>query len=126
MTQEVLPTLPGQCRVYRRRWLMLAIFVLYSCTNAMHWIQFSIISNIAARYFNVSSSAINWTAAIFEACYIPFVFPAAWLLDKYVRETSGVFIELGDSLQIISQSLLFREKSIHVFMDKVLKYVIWT
>lgn len=62
---------------------MLAIFVLCSCTNAMHWIQFSIISNIATRYFNVSSSAINWTALIFEACYIPFVFPASWLLDQY-------------------------------------------
>jgi FLVCR family feline leukemia virus subgroup C receptor-related protein len=86
MKQTVVLTLAGQCREYKRRWLMLAIFALCSCTNAMHWIQFSIISNIATRYFNVSSSAINWTAVIFEASYIPFVFPASWLLDQYVRE----------------------------------------
>jgi FLVCR family feline leukemia virus subgroup C receptor-related protein len=93
MKQAVVPTLTGQCRVYRRRWLMLAIFVLCSCANAMHWIQFSIISNITTRYFNVSSTAINWTAVIFEASYIPFVFPASWLLGKYVRETHWVFTE---------------------------------
>ncbi|XP_023706168.1 feline leukemia virus subgroup C receptor-related protein 1 isoform X2 [Cryptotermes secundus] len=92
MKQAVVPTLAGQCREYKRRWLMLAIFVLCSCTNAMHWIQFSIISNIATRYFNVSSNAINWTAVIFGVSYVPFAFPASWLLDQYVGVALGFLI----------------------------------
>jgi FLVCR family feline leukemia virus subgroup C receptor-related protein len=88
--KAVVPTLSGHCREYRRRWLMLAIFVLCSCSNSMHWIQYSIISNITTRYFDVSSRAINWTALVFEACYIPFVFPASWVLDRYVSKDHSV------------------------------------
>lgn len=36
-------------RVYKRRWIVLAIFVLYSASNALQWIQYSIIANIIQR-----------------------------------------------------------------------------
>lgn len=36
-------------RVYRRRWLMLFIFVLVFMTNAFQWIQFSIINNLITK-----------------------------------------------------------------------------
>ena len=80
--QQTMP--PFQCQEYRRRWLMLAIFILCSTTNSMHWLQYSIIANIMTRYYNVSSIAINWTSMIYMACYIPLVFPASWLLDRKV------------------------------------------
>lgn len=38
-----------QIKVYRRRWLMLAIFVLIFMTNAFQWIQFSIINNLITK-----------------------------------------------------------------------------
>jgi hypothetical protein len=71
---------------------MLAIFVLCSCCNAMHWIQFSIISNVVTRYYSVSSSAINLTAVVFGACYVPFVLPASWLLSRYVSCARSKFL----------------------------------
>lgn len=36
-------------RVFRRRWLMLLIFVLVFMTNAFQWIQFSIINNLITK-----------------------------------------------------------------------------
>ncbi len=36
-------------KVYRRRWLMLFIFVLVFTTNAFQWIQFSIINNLIMK-----------------------------------------------------------------------------
>jgi len=63
---------------------MLALFVLCSCCNAMHWIQYSIITNVVTRYFSVSSNAINLTAIVFGVCYVSFVLPAFWLLSRYV------------------------------------------
>lgn len=78
--QENAP--PLQCREYPRRWLMLVIFILCSTANAMHWLQYSIIANIMMRFYQVSSTAINWTSMIYMACYIPLVFPASWLLDR--------------------------------------------
>lgn len=35
-----------ETKVYKRRWIMLAIFVLVSMTNAFQWIQFSIITSL--------------------------------------------------------------------------------
>jgi len=83
LEQDTVP--PLRCREYRRRWLMLAIFILCSTANSMHWLQYSIIANIMMRFYQVSSTAINWTSMIYMACYIPLVFPASWVLDRKVR-----------------------------------------
>jgi hypothetical protein len=73
-----------RCRLYKRRWLILLIFVLYSMSNAMQWIQYSIISNIVTRYYAVDSYAISWTSMIYMITYVPLIFPASWFLDKMV------------------------------------------
>lgn len=39
----------GEYKVYKRRWIILGLFTLYSAANAMHWIQYSIIANIIQR-----------------------------------------------------------------------------
>ena len=96
--KAVVPTAAGQFQEYRKRWLMLAIFVMCSCCNAMHWIQYSIISNVVTRYFNVNSSVINLTAVIFGICYIPFVFPASWLLSRYVSDARFKYL-VGEWIQ---------------------------
>lgn len=36
-------------KVYRRRWLMLLIFVFVSMSNAFQWIQFSIITSLLIK-----------------------------------------------------------------------------
>nr|XP_018908694.1 PREDICTED: uncharacterized MFS-type transporter C09D4.1-like isoform X3 [Bemisia tabaci] len=85
----------GQCRVYRRRWLMLVLFSLCSACNAAHWIQYSIITNVVIQYYGVSAMAVNWTSMIFMAVYVPLVFPASWLLEKRglrVCVTLGTFL----------------------------------
>lgn len=38
-----------QVKVYKRRWLMLAVFVLVFMTNAFQWIQFAIINNLVTK-----------------------------------------------------------------------------
>lgn len=73
---------PGEFKVYNRRWLVLAIFVMYSASNALQWIQYSIIANIVQRYYNITSTWVDWTSMIFMILYIPLIFPASWILDK--------------------------------------------
>ncbi|XP_026465994.1 uncharacterized MFS-type transporter C09D4.1-like, partial [Ctenocephalides felis] len=69
-------------KVYKRRWLILGIFVLYSAANALQWIQYSIIANIVQKYYGISSTLVDWTSMIYMIVYIPLIFPASWLLDK--------------------------------------------
>jgi FLVCR family feline leukemia virus subgroup C receptor-related protein len=83
-----------RCRLYKRRWLILLIFVLYSMSNAMQWIQYSIISNIVTRYYAVDSYAISWTSMIYMITYVPLIFPASWFLDKMVTLRSYLIASL--------------------------------
>lgn len=74
----------NETKVYKRRWLILIIFVLYSASNSMQWIQYSIIANIVTMYYNVSTFSVDMTSMIFMITYIPFIFPASFVLDKFV------------------------------------------
>lgn len=72
------------CKVYKIRWLILAIFVLYSACNAMQWIQYSIIANVITKYYGVTNTEVNWTSMIYMVLYIPFIFPGSYMIDKLV------------------------------------------
>lgn len=70
------------CKVYKVRWLVLSIFVLYSASNAMQWIQYSIIADVIVKYYGVTYTEVDWTSMIYMILYIPFIFPGSYLLDK--------------------------------------------
>lgn len=76
---------PVEYKVFPYRWAVLFIFVLYSASNAMQWVQYSIIQDAVAKYYSVSSITVYWTSMIFMVTYIPLIFPASWLLEKMVR-----------------------------------------
>lgn len=80
------PTKKGQTEytVYPTRWLVLGVFVFYSASNSLQWIQYAIIQDTVVKYYNVSSSLVYWTSMVFMITYIPLIFPASWLLDKTV------------------------------------------
>ncbi|XP_060518783.1 uncharacterized MFS-type transporter C09D4.1 [Cylas formicarius] len=69
-------------KVYKIRWFILFLFVLFSASNAMQWIQFSIISGVIRDYYGVSKEWVNWTSLIYMILYIPFIFPGSFLLEK--------------------------------------------
>lgn len=71
-------------QVYKSRWLMLAFFVAYSASNAMQWVQYTIIQDIVVKYYGVPSHAVTWTSTVYMVTYVPLIFPASWLLDKTV------------------------------------------
>ncbi|CAG4989080.1 unnamed protein product [Colias eurytheme] len=75
---------PTEYTVYAIRWLVLFIFVLYSASNSMQWVQYSIIQDTVVKYYGVTSITVYWTSMIFMITYIPLIFPASYLLDKTV------------------------------------------
>ncbi|XP_076638376.1 choline/ethanolamine transporter flvcr2a isoform X1 [Colletes latitarsis] len=95
---SVQPTQMVETKIYKRRWLILMIFVLYSASNAMQWIQYSIISNIVSSFYNVSSFAVDMTSMIFMITYIPFIFPASYLLDKFGLRYAALAGAIGTTL----------------------------
>ncbi|XP_049782569.1 uncharacterized MFS-type transporter C09D4.1-like [Schistocerca cancellata] len=74
--------LPLRVRVYPRRWLILAIYMLFSTSNLWQWIQYAIVGNLVRKYYDVSSYAVDWTSVLFMLVYIPFVYPASSLINE--------------------------------------------
>lgn len=77
-------------KVYKRRWIIVFLFCLYSTSNAYQWIHLNIIGNIINKYYNESlpentfqrETAIDWLSMIYMLAYIPLIFPSTFLLNK--------------------------------------------
>ena len=98
-TASVYPT-----KLFKRRWLILAIFCLLSFSNAGQWISFAPISNIVHQYYQVSLFAVNCLSMIYMAVYIVFIIPASWILDTYGLKVSTV---LGATFNALGAWLKF-------------------
>eukprot|EP00794_Sanderia_malayensis_P009021 gene9021-9985_t len=68
--------------LYKRRWLILAVFSLVSMTNEVIWISLSSITSIVKVYYHVDSIAVNWLAIIFMLLFI-FVIGSSYILDRF-------------------------------------------
>ena len=77
-------------RVYRYRWVVLAVFMLVNITMQMLWISYAPINSLASQYYGVSSLAIGVLAMSFMIAFIPLSLPAAWVID-----TRGFRVAVG-------------------------------
>ncbi|KAL6435123.1 hypothetical protein ACFW04_005312 [Cataglyphis niger] len=74
---------PLKLKTYKKRWIVLIIYMIYNGMSACQWIEYSIIANIITsvfpcilfRYYGVSSLMVDWTSMVFMLLYAIFVFP---------------------------------------------------
>uniref|UniRef100_A0A8C5W9B8 Solute carrier family 49 member 3 n=1 Tax=Leptobrachium leishanense TaxID=445787 RepID=A0A8C5W9B8_9ANUR len=71
----------SELKLYRRRWFFLGVVCLLNCSNAMIWISFAPVANIAASYFMTTLDTINWLSLVYLVISIPFGIGASWFLD---------------------------------------------
>lgn len=64
------------------RWLNLAAFCILTLNNSWIWITWSPIASEVALRWNVSKADVDGLSSIFMWEYIPFSFPALWMLHK--------------------------------------------
>ncbi|KAM6912391.1 choline/ethanolamine transporter flvcr2a isoform 2-T2 [Xenentodon cancila] len=79
-TAKLIPLM--ETKLYKRRWVMLFLFSIYSMSNAFMWLQYGIISNIFMRFYGVDTMAIDWLSMIYFLTYVPLIGPVMWLLDS--------------------------------------------
>ena len=68
-------------RTYKRRWLMLGLFSVFSLSNAYMWIHLNIIANVVLRYYNESlpqdslqqETAVDWLSMVYMLMYLAFI-----------------------------------------------------
>lgn len=87
-----------ETKLYRRRWLMLLLFSAASASNASMWLQYGIIGDIFASFYDVDSPVVDWLSTVYLLTYVPLVPPVLWLLDtRGIREV----VLIGSALNCI-------------------------
>lgn len=74
----------GEIKLYKIRWVIIGIFVLYAAVSAVQWVQYSIITNIIVRYYGVTPVAVDWTSMISMITYPPLLLPGSYMIDRIV------------------------------------------
>lgn len=74
-------------KAFNSRWYILAVYVYYATISCFQWVEYSIVSNIVMRYYQVSLSAVDWTGVMFMIVWPIFVFPSSFLIDKLVSSS---------------------------------------
>ncbi|XP_039258966.2 choline/ethanolamine transporter flvcr2a-like [Styela clava] len=101
-----------EIRLYKRRFLMLGIFSVYSMSSAFQWIEYAIITNIITKYYGVSELAVQWTSMVYMASYIPLMFVATWMLDRWGLRKVVLF---GATLNAVGSLIKIGSVQPHLF-----------
>lgn len=101
-----------EIRLYKRRFLILGIFCLYSMSSAFQWIEYAIITNIIIKFYGVSELAVQWTSMIYMLSYIPLMFVATWMLDKWGLRKVVLF---GATLNAVGSLIKVGSAQPHLF-----------
>jgi MFS family permease len=72
-----------QYKLYKYRWVILAVFMFINLTMQMLWIAFAPITGIAASYYGVTDRLIGLLSMVFMIAFIPLSIPASWMIDKF-------------------------------------------
>ncbi len=70
-------------KIYKYRWVMLAVYMFIVAVNQMLWITFAPITSDSASYYHVSDIQIGILSMSFMIVFIVMSIPASWLIDKY-------------------------------------------
>ncbi|KAJ3665627.1 hypothetical protein Zmor_001116 [Zophobas morio] len=82
-------------KLYKRRWIILTLYILYAAINAFQWFEYAIIANVIMKFYGVSSVSVDWTSIIYMALYMPMVIPASYLMEKLDLRKISIIGVLG-------------------------------
>jgi len=70
-------------KLYKYRWVVLAVFMFLNLTMQMLWIAYAPITGPAASYYGVTDLKIGLLSMVFMIAFIPLSIPVAWIIDKH-------------------------------------------
>ena len=70
-------------KVYRYRWVVLAVFMLITLAIQVMWICFAPITGDVSKFYQISELQVGFFAMSFMIVYVPLSIPIAWMIDTY-------------------------------------------
>ena len=72
-----------KAKLYRYRWVVLAVFMLINLIMQTLWITYAPITGPAADFYGVSDLQIGFLSMTFMIAFVPLSIPVSWLIDTY-------------------------------------------
>ena len=70
-------------RIYRYRWVVLAVFALLNVLIQIHWVALAPITHEAAQFYGVSDLSIGFLSMLFMLVYIVVSVTASYVIDHF-------------------------------------------
>ncbi len=70
-------------KLYKQRWVVLAVTMFINLTIQMLWITYAPITGPAASFYGVTDLQIGFLAMSFMIAFIPLSIPVSWVIDTY-------------------------------------------
>lgn len=103
----------GEIKLYKKRWFISFLYVIYPAVTGVQWMQYCIISNIITKYYGVSARAVDWTSLIMMLMYPVMLFPGTYVIDKLVSSYGNFQISFMNQrhsfMKYIFQTLSIRK-----------------
>jgi len=115
----------GDVKLYTRRWFLLGLFMLFTATVAVHWMQFATITNLVSRYYGVSPTWVEWTSILIMAGRAFLLFPSLFLMDKLVNfcsTSSSSKVMLQSHFYLVQQQSLLHGR-VHVLVHWIQNHI---
>ncbi|CAH0552804.1 unnamed protein product [Brassicogethes aeneus] len=100
MKNSFIANIPPKIKVYKSRWYILLLYILYTTIGQFQWVEYTIIANIVMRYYNVGPSTVDWTALVFMVVYPIFIIPALLIIDKLGLRVASIIGCLGTAIGV--------------------------
>ncbi|KAJ8025845.1 Solute carrier family 49 member A3 [Holothuria leucospilota] len=109
-------------RPHPLRWYILAVLCVMNFSNAMAWITFAPVANIAAAFYKTNEDVINGLSVVFMVATIPFGLVAIWVLDTHGLRTAFV---AGSWLNFIGLVIRYLSTLEVMFAHNIQVYVVF-
>jgi MFS family permease len=100
---------PTPNRVYRWRWVVLAIFVFNNLVTNYIWIMSAIVADLMVCYYGITDTLLNFSTTSYMMVYTIFMLPATWFMDRYGLRLPTVLgsavMALGASIRVIGTGM---------------------
>ncbi|CAH1102506.1 unnamed protein product [Psylliodes chrysocephalus] len=107
---------PLKIKAYKKRWFILGIFIYNASINSLQWLEYSSITNLAVKYYNVHTMAVDWSSTVYFAMYPLLVIPVSYLIEMQGLRLAGLIGCIGNLVAVTVKVLSIHNDRFWVVM----------
>jgi MFS family permease len=71
-----------QYKVYRYRWVVLAVYMFVAALTQLYWLNFAAIDTFIEEQFSIPASSVQWFTLVFPLVQVLLTLPAGMIIDR--------------------------------------------